>query len=400
MNNIKSIGQDCTACGICSVACPKSCIEYSLNSKNGTFSVSVNDGICIDCGLCQKVCPVLNTETNRKYETPLGKAIAAYAACGKNIEIRRFAASGGFITSFLCFLLERGICDGVLISRRNGVIGQSFIAKTTEEINSSKSSIYAPVDYANGVRELLTSDYKKVAVVGLPCHIQAVSNLEKINRKVADVVFLKISILCGKTPTTHAYRYIAKTVGFDYEHISAVCNRGNGWPGFLEITHSGGQYKIPYKDAMSMGMVLSSPYLCNRGCLSCVDGVGLAADIVVCDAWTKKYTGQESDGWNFVLTKTQNGDVLLHEKDIEKFIHFETEMIENFHKANKRVIDKAVIGNAMRAKEHRVERISQISSLKYRVHVALLKLTTKRFSPAKINKPQLMIGKIINKLKD
>lgn len=110
---------------------------------------------------------------------------------------------------------------------------------------------------------------------------------------------------------------------------------------------------------MSMGTVLSSPYLCNRGCLSCVDGVGLTADIVVCDAWTKKYTEQESDGWNFVLTKTQKADVLLHKNGIEKFIQVEDEIIENFYKANRRVIDKGAIGNAMRAKEHKIKGFSQ-----------------------------------------
>ncbi len=400
MNNIKSVGQDCTACGVCSVVCPKSCIEYSLNSKKGTFAVSTNENLCIDCGKCLKVCPVLNTEANKRQETPLGKTQAAYAAFSKNAEIRRYAASGGFITSFLCFLLESEICDGVLISHRDGVTGQSFIVKTTEEVISSKTSIYAPVDYSNGIKELSNTDCKKVAIVGLPCQIQAVSNLEKINRKVADKVFLKISILCGKTPTTHAYKYIAKIADFDYDRISAVCNRGNGWPGFLEITHSEGQYKIPYRAFMSMGTVLSSPYLCNRGCLSCVDGVGLTADIVVCDAWTKKYTEQESDGWNFVLTKTQKADVLLHKNGIEKFIQVEDEIIENFYKANRRVIDKGAIGNAMRAKEHKIKGFFPRASLKYKVHIALLKLTTKLFFPAKITKAQLIGGKIINKLKD
>lgn len=400
MNNVKTIGRDCTACGICSTICPKSCINFSLNRKDGNFAISVDESICIDCGKCQRVCPVLNTNIICEGSTALGRTKAVYAVHSKNAKIRKHAASGGFITSFLCYLLENGKCDGVLISHRNGVIGQSFIARSSEEIVASKTSIYAPVDYANGVEELLNTDCKRIAVVGLPCQIQAISNLEKINKNIANKVILKISILCGKTPTIHAYRYIAKVAGFEYENIRNVCNRGDGWPGNLKITYLNGEFKVPYKSLMSMGMLLSSPYLCNRGCLSCVDGVGLSADMVVCDAWTQKYTCQENDGWNFVLTKSDKADSLLHKVGVEQYLYIENEEIGNFYKANKRVINKGIIGNSMRLNNHKIKNVFANPSLKYKVHIVLLKLTTHLFRPEKITKQQLIIGKVINKLKD
>lgn len=399
MKNVKTVDKDCYACGICSIVCPKSCINFSFDDKKGRFAVSVSDSLCIECGKCLKVCPVLSSDKVYEGKSALGITKNAYAAYSKDEEVRKHAASGGFITSFLCYLLDSGKCDGVLLSQRKGITGQSFIAKSSTEVLSSKSSIYAPVDYANGVRMLLNTDCKRLAVVGLPCQIQALENLEKINRRVADKITLKVSIVCGKTPTTHAYKYIAKQIGFNYNSIKSVVNRGEGWPGYLKIAHSEGVYKTPYRSSLSMGMVLSSPYLCNRGCLSCVDGVGLTVDLVVCDAWTSKYTGSKSDGWNFVLTKTALAESIFQEKGFDKYIYAEPESIDNFYKANKRVINKGAIGNMMRAEGHRIHN-SYSPSLKYRAHIVLLKLTTRFFNPINISKAQLLIGKIINKLKD
>lgn len=399
MNNINSIRQDCAACGACSIICPKSCIDFFFDSGKGHFAVSVDERICIACGKCRKVCPILSSTIHER-ESTLGNTISAYAAHSKDKDIRKYAASGGFITSFLCFLLNTNRCEGVLISHRKGLTGESRIVTSTEGVIASKTSIYAPVDYANGIQDLLNTHCKKIVVVGLPCQIQAISNLEKINRIVAEKIILKISIVCGKTPTTHAYRYIAKVVGFDYESITEVCNRGDGWPGFLKITHSKGKFKTPYEAFLSMGTVLSSPYMCNRGCLSCMDGVGLSADMVVSDAWTKKYTCQKSDGWNYVLTKSDIAEALLREKELEKYIHIESEEIENFYKANKRVIDKGVIGNAMRLKEHKMNYSFSAIMLKYRIHFVLLKTTIMLFNPLRITRLQLVIGKLINKLKD
>lgn len=400
MNNIKSIGIDCASCGACSVVCPKACISFGLDDNKGYYAVSVDENACIDCGKCKEVCPVINSEAGSKHDSALGDTINAYATYSNNEEVRKYAASGGFITSFLCYMLNEGLADGVLISKRDGVSGKSFIARTEEEVINSKTSIYAPVDYSSGIKELVETECQNVIVVGLPCQIQSVSNLEVMNRRIREKVLLKISIICGKTPSVFAYKYIAEKGAFDFNTISKVCNRGDGWPGFLKIDHSKGQFKVPYHSSLSMGMVLSSPYLCNRGCLSCVDGVGLTADFVVCDAWMKKYTSQESDGWNFVLTKTGRAENLMNSEAINKYIYREKEEVTSFFRANKRVIEKGILGNAMRLKEHRFQSIFDTLPVKYRMHVVLLQLTLKYFNPKHITKNQLIIGKIINKLKD
>lgn len=398
VHNISSVGKDCSSCGTCSAICPKNCISCQLDSSIGSYCVEVNHEKCINCGLCARVCPILVSE--KDVTNPMGTAITAYAGFSKDKKIRQYAASGGFITSFLLFLLENGYVDGALVSRRNGIVGESYIATTRQEIINSKTSIYAPVDFTKGLKELNETSCQKIAIVGLPCQIQAITNWAKINNKVANKIFIKIAIVCGKTPSTHAYKYISKKIGFKYDNIKSVCNRGDGWPGYMIINYQSGQYKTPYRSKMSMGSVLSSPYLCNRGCLSCIDGLGVSADLSVCDAWLKKYTQKKDDGWNLILAMTKKSVELLTTKSIMDFLHLEEETIDSFYRANRRVIDKADVGNMMRIKENRNKYINTPLTIKKRIYVLSLKNTLNFFSPNRVNGIILTIGKAINKLKE
>ena len=49
----------CCGCEACSQACPKACIEMRVDDE-GFFYPVIDYAICVDCGLCEKVCPVIN----------------------------------------------------------------------------------------------------------------------------------------------------------------------------------------------------------------------------------------------------------------------------------------------------------------------------------------------------
>lgn len=402
-NNINKVTNDCTGCGICSTICPKDCIDFSLDTIKGVFHPIADNDKCIDCNKCIKVCPINNKEIAEATPPFIGQYQKVFAAYSNNQSIRKACASGGFITSFLCYMLEKGYADAALVSKREGTTGHSFLATTKEEIFEARTSIYAPVDYSVGIKELQETQCKKIIVVGLPCHIQAITNLRKLSKKIDSKVFMTISIVCGKTPTTNAYRYITNKNGIDYDSIISVRNRGEGWPGYMTIKHEKGEYKISYKSNMSMGMVLSSPFMCNSGCLSCVDGVGITADMSVCDAWNEKYTKQESDGWNFVLTKTEKALQYLSNPEISQYLHLEDETIEHFYAANKRVIEKAKVGNKLRSKENRINPDTFKLNLKESVYVTIMKFIRKHEmikDCANISHYLLVFGKILNKLKN
>ena len=49
--------KDCCGCGTCVAACPKQCISLQADSEGFLYPI-VNTEVCINCGLCEKECPI------------------------------------------------------------------------------------------------------------------------------------------------------------------------------------------------------------------------------------------------------------------------------------------------------------------------------------------------------
>lgn len=80
----------CCGCEACVEKCPKKCIDL-FGDKEGFLYPKINGSLCIDCGICEKICPGINQCVER---IPL----KVYAAKNKNEEIRRQSSSGGFFS--------------------------------------------------------------------------------------------------------------------------------------------------------------------------------------------------------------------------------------------------------------------------------------------------------------
>jgi ferredoxin len=59
-----AVKSKCTGCSACVQKCPKQCISFEEDSE-GFYYPQVKLSLCINCGLCENVCPVLHQDKPR-----------------------------------------------------------------------------------------------------------------------------------------------------------------------------------------------------------------------------------------------------------------------------------------------------------------------------------------------
>lgn len=334
----------CVGCGACAANCDEHAIRMGQDHATGLFTPAVDFLACSGCGKCLMVCPAVKwtniTQSNLSHHV-LGGYVQAYSAFASENKLRVDAASGGFVTALLQSMLKNGNIDGAVVSRRvkgEPLRSETILARTLDEIASCKGSVYSPVCFSEVFEQLnRVPEGERWAIVGLPCHIQALSLMTAHNSSLAKKVFLTISLVCGHVPTHRAYRYSLKRMGLDESEIVDINNRGDGWPGFLRIELKDGSIKrVPYGDALSWGMVFSSPLFTSTACHVCPDPGGFAADIMVCDAWLPRYMVNQ-DGVNLVLAKTPRGNKMVQRAQSCGDFNLEDCRVDDFIAANKRV---------------------------------------------------------------
>ena len=187
--------QDCCGCESCAQACPKRCISMREDAE-GFLYPEVDRDLCVDCHLCERVCPVLNQGEERK-------PLRSYAAKNKDEEIRRRSSSGGIFT----LLAERVIDeDGVVFGARfderwNVVHGYT---ETREGLAAFRGSKYVQSQLGDSYRqaESFLKSGRKVLFSGTPCQI---AGLRLFLRKEYDNL-LTVDFICHGVPSPGVWR--------------------------------------------------------------------------------------------------------------------------------------------------------------------------------------------------
>lgn len=301
----------CCGCGTCTVVCPTSAITFIFGARFNYPKVDKKK--CNSCKKCLEVCPssflLQGTELDFKYEIAPPGAIS-YLINSTDINIRREASSGGFITGLLIYLLESKKIDGCVVTRcegNNPLVAESFIANNKQAIISATGSKYTPVSSCIMLKDIIKQP-GQYAFVGTPCMVEGLTRLEKSLPEISTNIVLKIGFVCsGVASRLSTKKYMEKQGNISAIGSRRICYRGNGWPGRFRVFGDGDKLLMdrPYIGGSSRYVVAVDHYI---RCNNCLDHWAYFADIVVSDPWSEEMIISEKIGRSAVLVKNERGE--------------------------------------------------------------------------------------------
>ena len=306
--------QKCCGCSACIYICPKHSISFQ-EDRDGFIYPKVDLETCIDCGLCEKVCPMINQESEC---LPL----ATYAAKNDNETVRLRSSSGGIFTLLAESVIgEGGVVFGARFNEDWEVVHD--YTDTIEGLEPFRGSKYVQSCMGESYRQVenfLKAD-RKVMFTGTPCQI---AGLRRFLRK--DYMnLLTVDIICHGVPSPLVWRkYLETKTKAQCDAVPLLTgvsfrDKSAGWKKFSLVLKfstelaSGEQVTTMssiFNDNDYMRAFLSNLSL-RKSCYNCPAKSGKSgADITIGDFWGIENVRPEIDddkGLSLVLVNSPKG---------------------------------------------------------------------------------------------
>ena len=305
--------KNCCGCGACVQTCPKKCIVMK-EDEEGFLYPQIDLASCINCELCEKVCPIIQVKTNKTIGTNNDPNV--YVAYCKDECVRMDSSSGGLFSAIANPILDaEGVVFGAALDDENTVQHVAICEKLDlEKLRGSKYVQSNTLQTFSEVKKYLTAG-KVVLYTGTACQI---AGLKSFLRKDYENLYT-IDVLCHGVPSPKLWnRYLdeqKKSHGADVRR-TFFRHKKYGWKTYavsLEFTNDTAYVSIFNKDAY-MQMFLQN--ICLRpSCHSCqFKNIHRPSDITLGDCWgIEKYMPDMDDnkGTSVVLVHTKKGQELL-----------------------------------------------------------------------------------------
>lgn len=303
----------CSGCHACASICPKSCIAMEKDTE-GFWYPKANKKACVDCGLCEKVCPV----THQWHPDEI-RITTAVAAMNHKQDIRLNSSSGGIFT----LLAEEIIAQGGV------VFGAAFAddfksvhhicVENVNDLGKLRGSKYVQSKIGETYRqakEYLNSG-RKVLFTGTPCQI---SGLYAFLRKPYEELYTQ-DIICHGVPSPMVWeKYVAyrecladaKTQQMRFRY------KKDSWRAYeiLFDFKNGKSYGAKVGEDLYMKAFLSNACL-RPSCYDCAfKGIVRQADLTLADFWGIEKVLPEMDddkGTSLVLVHSEKGSRLFQQ---------------------------------------------------------------------------------------
>lgn len=298
--------ENCCGCGGCAQVCPKGCIAMTPDGEGFAYP-KVDAAACVDCGLCEKACPVKNAPPEEDtVPTP------AYVAMANDTDLRQQSSSGGVFSLLAAAVLKKGgTVYGAAFDENFRVL---HIAVTDEaDLPRLRGSKYVQSDTRESFREIKALLQKGTPVLFSGTACQCAGLRQFLGGDSENLV--TVDIFCHGTPSPKAWE---KCLGEQEKAVSAVYFRDKT-PGWRAYTFGfdyadGTSYRIPRDEHPYFKLFLENVSL-RPSCYACrFKGLNRPADITLGDCWGIEswLPGMDDNrGTSVVLVHSAKGQALV-----------------------------------------------------------------------------------------
>lgn len=324
----------CTGCGACASACEKEAIRLIPNEE-GFYRPQIDGSKCVSCGLCEKVCPILNP---LKDKLPCTDAPLVFAAWNKDEKVRAESSSGGAFSALADTVLEMGgvVCGAAYMS---DMTVEHICIENKSDLSKLRLSKYVQSYTGHVFRQI--REYAKrgrtVLFCGTPCQTAGLmSSLRKDYPHVYCCDFI-----CHGVPSPYIYKHYLQWVEDKYGKVTHINFRDKrkGWYDALRVvTLDNGRQKVMKGKNDAYWEPFNNNYNLQSSCYDCrFLGFPRKTDITIADFWGigKNYPfghiGEIEKGVSLLIGNSDKGISLIHRSD-DKMMCFERTLDEAIEK--------------------------------------------------------------------
>ena len=340
---------DCCGCAACMNICPKKAITMKTDSDGFDFP-EINNDLCIECGLCKKVCAFQNVSV------PDTKPLATYVAINKKKDVLINSASGGIFAALAFLVFEKnGVVFGCAYN--DNMKPEHVCVDNSMDIKKIQGSKYVQSNINTSYSEVKKhlDNGRWVLFTGTPCQIAGLKSF--LGKDYNNLI--TADLICHGVPGTAFFEGYIKYLGeklkgkvIDFKFR----DKSKGWGLIRKRLYNG---KVVYKKnnkilEKSVPTITSYYYryflkgdIYRENCYECKYACsGRVGDFTIGDYWGIEKAHPEietKNGVSVLLVNSQKGIELI--EDLKKYLDLTKSTFELARKQNGQLNRPTAKGN-------------------------------------------------------
>ena len=278
---------DCCGCGACYDTCPKDAIIWESDEEGYSYP-RINLSLCINCGLCNKVCPIENSEIINNINSSFSPLV--FGCYHKDKSVQFTSTSGGAFWGLAYnFVTQGGYVAGAIFNKDFSV--SHIVTNEIDILYKIKGSKYAQSDTRGMFVKIKTllNNGEKVMATGLPCQMAA---LRRFLRKEYDNLII-VDLICHSIISSMVFKKYIEYLEDEYKSKVVAYHPKNkeygGWHNFaFKATFENGKQYVRNgtNDYFTELFVGNSHLLSRPSCFTChYKHFPQPSDITIGDFW-------------------------------------------------------------------------------------------------------------------